>query len=119
MRRMDPTLRPPLPDGFIWANSAHTDFPAAHIIVIADRTRWAAVAIPRKRAPGWEAWTGVYRNFLKRASLEVMLDEGEAVRWIATWVRLYADRIPRDAGGGERHPPVAPRQMLERLKFGR
>ncbi|QQP96490.1 hypothetical protein [Lysobacter enzymogenes] len=117
---MDPSLRLPytLPPDFEWANSAHTDFREAHIIVLRGQ-RWVAVAMPRQRAPGWEACTGMYRRIFKVAAWQNLEREAEAVRWIATWVCKYERQIQREAGAGVRHPPAAPRYVLERMKHGR
>lgn len=117
---MDPALRQPypLPARFAWAYSAHTDFRDAHIIVL-DGQRWVAAALPRKRGGGWEAFTGMYRQMIKVASWKNFEREAEAVRWIAGWACKYERQILREIGSGLRHPPVAPRYVLERMKHGR
>lgn len=48
MPRMDPRLHTSLPQHFEWANSAHTGFKDAHIIVL-EREVWVSVGLPRKR----------------------------------------------------------------------
>lgn len=120
MPGMDPSLRQPypLPEPFEWANSAHTDFREAHIIVYR-RERWVAAALPRKRGGGWEAYTGMYRRMVKVASWRNFEREAEAVRWIAGWIRKYERQIVREIPSGDRHPAVAPRYVLERMKHGR
>ncbi len=117
MPRMDPRLHTPLPDRFEWANSAHTDFKDAHIIVL-EREVWVCVALPRKRAEGWEVCTGVYRRHFGVGRWVNMRDEAGAVRWMAGWVTKYAGRIVSEAPKARRRP-VAPNSMLDRFKHGR
>ncbi|QWF19312.1 hypothetical protein [Lysobacter capsici] len=114
---MDPRLHTPLPRHFEWANSAHTDFKDAHIIVL-EREVWVSVALPRQRAEGWEVCTGVYRRHFGVGRWVNMRNEAEAVRWMAGWVTKYADRIVAEAPR-RRHRPVAPNHMLDRFKHGR
>lgn len=116
---MDPTLRQPytLPDRFTWANSAHTDFREAHIIVLDLKPMGSGSAATPART--WlgsvHRHTDMYRQFIRKASWRNLEREAEAVHWIAGWVRKYE----REIGGGGRHPAVAPRYVLERMKDGR
>lgn len=116
MPLMDPTLHTSLPLGFEWANSSHTDFKSAHIIVL-EREVWVAVALPRRIAGGWEVCTGVYRRQFSSSRWVNMRSEAEAVRWIANWVNMYSDRIAAEAPR-RRHRPVASNSMLDRMKHG-
>jgi len=113
---MDPALHQTLPVRFEWANSAHTDFKDAHIIVM-EREVWVAVALPRKLSDGWEVCTGVYRRQFSASRWVNMRSEAEAVRWISSWVSKYADWIASEAPR-RRHRPVASNSMLDRMKLG-
>ncbi|QWP74612.1 hypothetical protein J5226_12970 [Lysobacter sp. K5869] len=116
---MDPSLRQPyaLPPRFEWANSAHTDFRDAHIIVF-EREVWVALTLPRQRGRGWEACTGPYREYLKVSRWKDLETEAGAVRWIATWVSKYADRIAAEVPK-RRHRPTMSRRTREQLQYGR